>query len=266
MSKIQLSDHFNYSRLIRFTIPTIAMQIFSSLYYVVDGFFVSNYAGKTAFASVNFIMPFIMIMGTIGFMFGTGGSALVAKYLGEGDRESANSLFTLFTILSVVIGTAFTVIGFIFMPQVASFLGAEGQMLDNCVLYGRVVILGLPPYILQWFFQCFTIVAERPTLGFYFTLGAGLTNIVLDWLFIGVFDWGLVGAAVATNLGEVVGGFGPILYFISKKNTSMLRLGKTRWDSSGVFKAMTNGASEMVGSISSSLVIALQCTASCICR
>ncbi|MBE6030316.1 MAG: MATE family efflux transporter [Clostridiales bacterium] len=252
--QIQLSDHFNYSRLIRFTLPTIGMQIFSSLYYIVDGFFVSNYAGKTAFASVNFIMPFIMIMGTVGYMFGTGGSALVAKYLGQGNHEKANSLFTLFTWLALIVGTVFTTIGFIFMPQVARFLGAEGQMLDDCVLYGRVVIIGLPPYILQWLFQCFTIVAERPKLGFYFTLGAGITNMVLDWLFIGIFDWGLVGAALATNLGEVVGGFGPIIFFMSKKNTSLLRLGKTVWDGQGVVKALTNGASEMVGSISSSLV------------
>lgn len=251
--KISLSDHFNIAKLLKFTFPSIVMMIVTSIYSIVDGFFVSNFVGKTPFTAVNFIMPVLMILGTVGFMLGAGGSALVAKTFGEGEDERARSIFSLVIYVSMALGVTLAALGIIFMPDVARLLGAEGELLDNCVLYGRVVLIGLPAFILQMEFQSFFITAERPTLGLVVTIGAGVTNMVLDGLLVGVLSWGLVGAALATVISQMIGGFIPIIYF-ARKNSSILKLGKTRYDGKVLLKVCTNGSSEFMSNISMSLV------------
>lgn len=251
--KIYLSDKFTYGKLLRFTAPSIIMMIFTSIYGVVDGFFVSNYVGKTPFAAVNFIYPFLMILGTAGFMFGTGGSAIVAKTLGENNEEKANRLFSFFVYISVALGAVIAVLAFIFIRPIAAALHAEGKLLENCVLYGRIFILGLPMYVLQMEFQSFFVTAGKPGLGFLSTVAGGLTNMIFDALFIVVFKWGLAGAAAATVMGQCVGGIIPLAYFF-RPNTSLLRLGKTNFDGAALLKATTNGSSELMSNISMSLV------------
>ncbi len=251
--EIKLSDRFSYKKLLRFTLPSIVMMIFSSIYGVVDGFFVSNFVGKTPFAAVNFIYPFIMVLGAFGFMFGTGGSALIAKTMGEGNKEKANSLFSLFVYISTATGVVIGVLGFIFVGPVAKALGAEGELLENCIIYGRIILAAMPAFMLQFEFQSFFITAEKPQLGLVSTVASGVTNMVLDALFIALFHWGLVGAALATAMSQVVGGVIPLIYF-SCKNTSLLRLGKTEFDVKALLKACTNGSSELMGNISMSLV------------
>lgn len=251
--KIQLSDHFNYKKLLRFTLPSIVMMIFTSIYGVVDGFFVSNFVGKTPFAAVNFIMPFLMILGAVGFVFGTGGSAIIAITMGTGDHEKAQRHFSLFVYLSFVCGIVIGVLGILFIRPVAALLGAEGVMLDNCVLYGRIILAALPAFILQYEFQSFFITAEKPQLGLVVTVAAGVTNMVLDALFVGVFRWGLVGAASATAFSQLVGGIVPVIYFL-RPNTSLLRLTRTKYDGRALLKACTNGSSELMSNISMSIV------------
>lgn len=251
--KIYLSDKFTYGKLLRFTAPSIIMMIFTSIYGVVDGFFVSNYVGKTPFAAVNFIYPFLMILGTVGFMFGTGGSAIVAKTLGENNEEKANRLFSFFVYISVALGAVIAVLAFIFIRPIAAALHAEGELLENCVLYGSIFILGLPMYVLQMEFQSFFVTAGKPGLGFLSTVAGGLTNMIFDALFIVVFKWGLAGAAAATVMGQCVGGIIPLVYFF-RPNTSLLRLGKTNFDGAALMKATTNGSSELMSNISMSLV------------
>ncbi len=251
--KIQLSDHFDYKKLLRFTFPSIVMMIFTSIYGVVDGFFVSNFVGKTPFAAVNFIFPFLMILGTVGFMFGTGGSALVAITIGSGDREKAKRLFSLFVYVSIICGFVIGVLGLLAIRPVAVWLGAEGEMLENCVLYGRVVLVALPMLILQYEFQSFFITAEKPQLGLAVTVAAGVTNMVLDALLVGAFKWGLVGAAAATALSQTVGGIIPLIYF-GRPNTSLLQLTRTKFDGSAIGKACINGFSELMSNISMSVV------------
>lgn len=250
---IRLSDHYSYQKLLRFTLPSIAMMIFTSIYGVVDGFFVSNYVGKTPFAALNFIMPFLMILGTVGFMFGTGGSALVSKTMGEGNMEKARQLFSLFVYVPALISLVIAILGILFLPQVAFLLGARGEMLDNCVLYGRIVLCALPAFTLQMEFQTFFVTAEKPNLGFIVTIAAGVTNMVLDALFVALFRWGLAGAAAATALSQTVGGIVPILYFACP-NSSLLRLTKTKYDGKALLRATTNGFSELLSNVSMSLV------------
>lgn len=250
---IKLSDSFSYKRLIRFTLPSVAMMVFTSIYGVVDGFFVSNYAGKTAFAAVNLIMPFLMLLGTVGFMFGTGGSALVAKYMGQGRAEKANRLFSLFVYFSAVLGTVISVLAFIFIRPIAVALGADGAMLQNCVLYGRIIIAAAPAFILQQEFQSFFVTAQKPTLGLIATVVSGVTNMVLDALFVGGFGWGIAGAAAATALSQLVGAVIPLCYFF-RKNNSPLRLGKTGYNGKALLKAAANGSSELMSNVSMSLV------------
>ena len=250
---IQLSDHFNYKRLIKFTLPSVIMLVFTSIYGVVDGFFVSNFVGKTPFAAVNFIMPFLMILGCIGFMFGTGGGALIAKTIGEGDREKANRLLSMIVTVSVICGIVLAIAGIITLRPVAALLGAQGQLLEDSVVYGRVIIIAIPAYILQYEFQCLFATANKPKLGLLVTVAAGLTNIVLDALFVAVFKWGLVGAAAATAISQCVGGILPLIYF-AKPNSSLLRLTKFSFDRKALVKTCTNGSSELMSNISMSVV------------
>lgn len=250
---IQLSDHFTYGRLIRFVIPSIVMMIFTSIYGVVDGLFVSNFVGKTPFAALNLIMPAIMIMGAVGFMIGTGGSALVAKTLGEGDRERANRYFTMMIMLDVIAGVQLAVLGNIFIEPMALLLGADEVLLPYCVLYGRITLCGLPAFMLQNVFQSFLITAEKPKLGLAVTVAAGCTNIVLDLLLVGIFHMGLAGAALATAISQLVGGVIPLIYFL-RPNKSLLRLTRTRLEAAPLIKACTNGSSELMSNISMSLV------------
>ena len=211
--QIQLSDHFNYRRLFRFTIPSVSMMIFTSIYGVVDGFFVSNFVGKTPFAAVNFIMPLVMILGAVGFMFGAGGCALVAKTFGEGNKERANQLFSLFIYITIGIGVLLTILTFIFLRPIVAMMGAKGAMLDDCVLYGRTVLMALPFFMLQFEFQSFFIAAEKPHLGLIVSIATGVTNMILDALFVAVFQWGLVGAALATGISQMLGGIIPLTLF-----------------------------------------------------
>ena len=250
---IQLSEHFNYKKLLRFTLPSIIMLVFTSIYGVVDGFFVSNFVGKNAFTAVNFIMPVLMIMGAIGFLFGTGGGALIAKTIGEGDREKANRTFSFIVCATIVCALIITVIGLIVIRPLAAFLGAEGELLENSVKYGCVVMIAVPAFVLQFEFQCLFSTAEKPKLGLYVTIAAGVTNMVFDAVFVAWFQWGLVGAAAATALGQCVGGLSPILYF-ARPNSSLLRLTKFRFDGKALLKTVTNGSSELLSNISMSVV------------
>ncbi|MBQ1434028.1 MAG: MATE family efflux transporter [Ruminococcus sp.] len=254
MEKIQLSDHFGYSRLLRFTLPSIIMMIFTSIYGVVDGFFVSNFAGKTPFTAINLIMPFLMILGTVGFMFGTGGSALVSAKLGEGKSKEAKEIFSMLIYISLGLGVVIALIGMAVLRPVAILLGAEkGAMLNDCVLYGRIVLAALPALLLQFEFHSFCVTAEKPKLGLTVTVASGVTNMVLDLLLVGVLKLGLTGAALATAISQLIGGFVPLIYF-SRKNTSLLKLGRTHFMGRALFKTCMNGVSELMSNISMSIV------------
>ncbi len=252
--EIHLSDHFSCSRLLRYTLPSIVMMIFTSIYSVVDGFFVSNFAGKEAFTAVNFIMPVLMIFGCVGFMFGTGGGALIAMTMGMGEEKKANEQFSMLIYVSIVIGALLAVFGILFLPQIAAGLGAEGELLDNSVLYGRIITLAVPAFILQYEFQCLFATAEKPRLGLFVTVAAGLTNMVLDAVTVGIFGWGLVGAAAATAISQCVGGVIPLIYFADKSNNSRLHLVPARLRPDDLGKVCLNGSSELMSNIAMSLV------------
>lgn len=256
--KIQLSDHFSYRKLLKFTLPSIAMMIFTSIYSVVDGFFISNFAGKIPFAAINLIMPVLMILGTVGFMFGTGGTALVALTYGEGDRKKANEYFSLLVYSAAALGIILALLGFCFIRDIAGMLGAKGELLENCVIYGRVILIGLPFYVLQVMFQSFFVAAEKPHMGFIVTLISGVTNMVLDAVLVIGFpqEIKLVGAAVATATAQFAGGMIPLIYFL-RKNSSILRLGKTKFEGKVLIKATSNGLSEFMTNISMSIVAIL---------
>ncbi len=250
---IRLSDHFTYGRLLRFTLPSICMMVFTSIYGVVDGLFVSNWVGKTAFASVNLVMPFIMILGGIGFMIGTGGTALVSKLLGEGKKDEAHRTFSMMILFTLLAGVVLSVVGFSVMRPVSYFLGATDAMIADCVLYGRIVTGFTFSFMLQNVFQSFFIAAEKPRLGLRVTVAAGVTNMVLDALFVAVFHWGVAGAAVATGLSQCVGGILPLIYFL-RPNDSLLRIRRTSLELKPLLQACGNGSSELMSNISSSLV------------
>ena len=251
--KIELSDHFTYRKLFVFTLPSIFMMIFTSIYGVVDGLFVSHFAGKEEFTAVNFIMPFLMILGAFGFMFGAGGSALIAKTLGEGAGKRANRIFSLIVYVSFGLGVLISVLGIVFIEPVARLLGAEGELLYNCILYGRIILLALPAFMLQMEFQSFFIAAEKPTLGLVVTVASGVANMILDLVLVGLLPLGLVGAALATAISQAIGGFVPVVYFFTR-NTSLLRLGKTRFEWRPLAQTCFNGCSELMSNISMSFV------------
>ena len=251
--EIKLSDHFTYKRLLRFVIPSIGMMIFTSIYGIVDGYFVSNYVGKTEFAAVNLIMPFPMLLGAFGFMIGTGGSALVSMTLGQGKKKEANEIFSMLIKVLVISGLIMSLLGIIFTREIAIFLGATDDLVEHCVVYGRLLLVALTPFMLQNVFQSFLVTAEKPDLGLKITIIAGLTNIVLDFLFIGVFRFGLIGAATATGISQIVGGGLPLIFFM-RENNSELRLisAKINWRYLG--KTCFNGSSELMTNVSLSLV------------
>lgn len=251
--KIMLSDHFTYKNLLRFTFPTVIMMVFISVYGVVDGFFVSNYAGKTAFAAINLIMPFVMVLGGMGFMIGTGGTALVSKVMGEGDSERANRLFSEMISFTVIFGAVLSAVGVAVMRPVSVLLGATPEMIDDCVLYGRIVVGFTAAFMLQNVFQSFFIAAEKPKLGLAATVAAGLTNMVLDALFVGGFNWGIAGAAVATGISQCVGSIFPLIYFAAQ-NKSRLRLSFAMPEIKPVLASCANGSSELMSNISASIV------------
>ena len=252
-NQIRLSDHFTYKNLLRFVLPSIVMMVFTSIYGVVDGLFVSNYAGKTAFAAINIVMPFIMVLGGIGFMIGTGGTALVSKVLGEGDGKKANRYFSMMVLFTLIVGAVLTVIGVVFMEPVSRLLGATDDMIDDCVVYGRIVNGFTISFMLQNVFQSFLIAAEKPRLGLGATVAAGVTNMVLDALFVAVFDWGVAGAAIATGISQCVGGILPLIYFM-RPNSSRLHLVPAKLELKPILSACGNGSSELMSNISSSIV------------
>lgn len=251
--RIQLSDHFSYKRLLRFVLPSILMIICTSVYSIVDGFFISNFVGKTPFAAINLIYPVLMAVGTLGFMAGTGGSAIVSKTLGEGKPEKANQYFSLLVYATLAFSILISVVGFIFIRPIAIVLGADGVLLDDCVLYARILFCSMPAFILQYLFQSFFIAAEKPGLSLKLNIIAGLTNAVLDYLLIAVFPFGLAGAAAATAAGQLIGGIFPIIYF-ARKNDSPLRLTKAKFNGRVLASACANGSSEMVTNLSASVV------------
>ena len=250
---IQLSDHFTYKKLIQFVLPSIGMMIFTSIYGVVDGLFVSNFVGKTPFAAVNLIIPFTMVLGAIGFMLGTGGNALVAKTLGEGKRGLANQIFTFLVLVAIASGVSVAILGIIFMEPVAVLLGAEESMLHDCVKYGRILVAATPGFMLQVMFQSFLITAEKPGMGFFVTVIAGVTNMVLDALLIAVVPLGVTGAALATGISQYVGAIVPLSYFV-RKDDSLLKITKTKLLWRELWKTCSNGISEFLSNISMSLV------------
>lgn len=250
---MQISENFTYKQLLKYALPSIVMLVFTSIYMVVDGFFVSNYVGKTAFAAVNFIMPVIMIFVFVGFMFGSGGSALIAKTMGEGQSEKANQIFSLLIYTSIGLGVILSIVGVIFIRSIASALGAEGQMLEDCVTYGRIILMVLPATILQFEFNMLFAAAGKPMVGMYVIIAAGITNILLDWVLIILFPFGLKGAAVATAISQLVAAIVPLIYF-SRKNSSLLQFTKTNFDTQVLLKTCTNGASELVTTLSMSIV------------
>ena len=252
-AKIQLSDHFTYGKLLRFTLPSIVMMVFTSIYSVVDGFFISNFAGKTAFAALNLIWPFLMILGGMGFMIGTGGTALVSRYLGAGQKERARRYFSMLVEFTAVLGLILTAIGLIFMEPIARFLGATEEMIPDCVLYGRIVIAFNVAFMFQNVFQSFLVAAEKPRLGLVATVSAGVTNMVLDALLVGVFRWGLAGAALATGLSQTVGAVIPMVFFLNRENGSALHFSFTPMEANPLLQACGNGASELMSNISGSI-------------
>lgn len=254
--RIKLSEHFTYKKLFLFVLPSIVMMIFTSVYSIVDGLFVSNFVGKTAFAAVNLIMPIFGALSAIGFMLGTGGSAIVAKTLGEKKNELANQYFSMLIYALIAGGVTISLIAQIFVRPISILLGAEGDLLEYCVLYCRIMLISLPCFMLQCAFQTFFVTAEKQKLGLYLSIISGVLNMIFDFLFIAVFHWGIAGAAIATAIGEIFGGIFPIVYF-ARKNTSLLKLTSTRFYPKALLKACTNGSSELLSSLSSSLVGAL---------
>ena len=213
--QIKLSDHFSYRKLLRFTLPSIIMMVISSIYSVVDGLFVSNLVGDLALSSVNIVFPVAMIVGSFGFMLGTGGSAIVARTMGEGDQEQANRYFSMIILAVVLLGVVLSIICVIFMEPIARLAGASDALIDDCIVYGRILLAGSVPFMLQTSFQSFFVVAEKPQMGLILSIAAGVTNMVLDYVLIAICGLGVAGAAIATVIGYCVGGVLPLLYFLN---------------------------------------------------
>ncbi len=253
MTDSVFASHFTTGKLLRYCFGPIMMMILTSVYGVVDGFFVSNYAGAIPFAAINLVMPFLLIIGGFGFMFGTGGSALCAKTMGEGDQKKANRIFSIMVEITLLLGILLGVIGIVLMPAISDALGATAEMRYDCITYGRIILFFIPAFMLQYVFQAFMSTAQKPGLGFLITLAAGIANMVLDYLFIAVFGWGVQGAAIATGIGQLIGGVIPLLYFM-RKNSSILVFSLTPLKAKPIIQASLNGSSELVNNVSSSIV------------
>ena len=263
--KIQLSDHFTYKRLLKFTLPSIIMMLFTSIYGVVDGIFVSNFVGSNALSSINIIYPLIIVVGAFGFMLGTGGSAEVAKTLGEGDKKKANRYFSMMILTIAIVGILLSAICIAFIRPISYLLGASDILIEDCITYGTISLIGAVAFMFQTTFQSFFIVAEKPKMGLALTVMSGVTNMILDYVFICIFGMGIAGAAWATIIGYMVGGILPIIYFILP-NSSLLRLTKTGFYPKLLFDSCINGSSEMVSNISMSIVTFLYNIHDEICR
>ncbi|MBQ2514242.1 MAG: MATE family efflux transporter [Bacteroidales bacterium] len=250
---IKLSDHFTYGKLLRFTLPSMGMMIFTSIYSVVDGLFVSNFAGKTPFAALNLIFPFLMFLGIVGFMFGTGGSALIAKTMGEGKPLTANRIFSMLVCVGFLAGLLFAAVGWPLLDNISRLLGADESMVSDCVMYGRILLIGLPFFILQIMFQSLLVTAEKPRLGFWVTIISGVLNMLLDVLLVGVLGFGLKGAAWATTLSQMCGGLIPLVYFLAP-NSSRLHFVRFKFDGSALRQTCFNGMSEFFSNISNTVV------------
>lgn len=253
MAQISISDKFTFGRLLRFAAPSIIMVIFTSLYGIVDGLFVSNFAGDDAFAAINLFMPLFYILGSAGFLLGSGGCAFIAKLFGEQREGEARRHFTGLTLLATGTGALFTCVITPFMPQIATLLGADENTHAYCVTYGYIMLGGLVPFLLQSYFQYFFAVADRPKTGLIITVAAGMTNVIGDFLLIFVFDLGVIGAAVATIVGAAVGGIIPLVYFLIKRD-GRLFLSKPSFKPRDMGAVCVNGSSEMVTNISVSTV------------
>ena len=251
---MQFDTHFTVKKLLSAAFPLIVMMIFTSLYSVADGLFLSNFAGKEAFAAVNFIMPYLMFFPSTGFLFGSGGSALIAKRLGEKRDREADEIFTTLLGVSALTGLVLAILGLIFLRPVAELQGAEGALLQNSLLYGRIYLLGTPASVVQFEFESLYPASGKNKLGLWATVASGGLNIVLDAIFLGVFSWGIRGAAVATILSQWLGGLLPFFYYRSRRNTSLLHLVRCRPRIREMGRVCTNGASEMVNNISNSVV------------
>ncbi len=251
---IQISDSFSYSKLLKFTAPSVVMMIITSVYGIVDGLFVSNFVGKSAFTSLNLIMPFVMLFSAFSFMLGTGGCALVAKLLGEGKKEKANEVFSMIIVTLIVGGILFASIGISFIEPISIMLGATPDLLEDCITYGVILLIALPGFMLQTTFQTFVVVADKPDMGLKLSIMSGLTNVALDYLFMVVFKWGIAGAAIATGFSQILGGVIPLFYFLSKANNSRIKLIKFKWDFKALMSSFANGSSEMMTNISLSLI------------
>ncbi|MBR0534629.1 MAG: MATE family efflux transporter [Bacteroidales bacterium] len=256
MSQIHLSDHFTYGKLIRFTLPSIGMMVFTSLYGVVDGVFVSNFAGKVPFAAVNLIWPIFMILQTLGFMLGTGGNAIISRLLGQKNDKKANEVFSMLLWVTVAAGILIAITGLLLLKPLLVWMGVEGELLSQSMLYGSIMFPVLPIAMLQVEFQTFLVTAERPRMGFHITLAAGIANMVLDALFIGLLRWGVVGAAAATVIGQCIGGIVPLVYFL-RDNSSLLRVTPFTHDRKALLHTLANGSSELLSNVSMSLVMTL---------
>lgn len=250
---IQLSDHFDYKTLLSFTIPSILMMVISSVYSIVDGLFVSNFAGSDGFAAVNLIMPIAMMISCVGFMAGAGGSALISKTLGEKKEDEARKQFSLVVYLIIAFSVVIGIVVFTFIPQISKLMGAQGTIYDNCVIYGRILIAALPAFMLQILFQNFLVVAQRPQMGMVIAISSGVVNIILDALFVAGFKWGVGGAAIATVIGQIIGGVVPLIYFIMRKN-NLLWFVKAKWNIGTIKKVITNGLSAFISNASASLI------------
>ena len=253
MKDIKLSDHFTYSRLLLFALPTIGMILISITYDVVDGYFVSNFIGKTAFSAVNIIYPFQLALSMVGYMFGAGGSALIAAELGNGHAQNARLYFTLIVKAAAVIGTVLAILGILFLRPIAVLIGATPEILNYGLPYGRTLFLFLPVMILGYAFQSILITAEMPRLGLYISIGNLFSNLLFDWLFVAVLKWGMVGAAAATGIGACLNGIIPLLYF-AKPRSGPLHFVRGKAQIGPLLKACANGASEMVNDLATSLI------------
>ncbi len=249
----ELGQIRGWSKTLKFAVPSIAMMMFISTYSLVDGAFVSNFVGTDALASINILMPLASLLTGMGFMFATGGSAYVANLLGKGEAERANRSFSEIALVSLLISSALAVFGFAFMDPLVGLMGADETLSAGSAEYGRAYIAFAPFVFLQFVLIQFLIVAERPGMSFALSVAGGLTNLVLDWLFICVFGMGLTGAAIASGIGSAVPSLVCIALFF--RGRMSLRFSSPSRDPSVIVSVCSNGMSEMASELAGGLVV-----------